>query len=97
MTLSSKYFGFLALWLALAAPVARAETSEAEQIQAALESWVVERAPTEMLSLDDPSENGCPSIRLGGRQHPERALLAYLAGSAYGRFLAVSTRSWDPS
>jgi hypothetical protein len=54
MTLSSKYFGFLALWLALAAPVARAETSEAEQIQAALESWVVERAPTEKLSLDDP-------------------------------------------
>jgi hypothetical protein len=48
--LSSKYFGFLALWLALAAPVARAETSEAEQIQAALESWVVERAPAEKIT-----------------------------------------------
>ena len=50
MTLSSKYFGFLALWLALAAPVARAETSEVEQIQAALESWVVERAPAEKIT-----------------------------------------------
>jgi hypothetical protein len=50
MTIRSKYFGFLALWLAVAAPVAKAETSEAEQIQAALESWVVERAPAEKIT-----------------------------------------------
>jgi D-alanyl-D-alanine carboxypeptidase len=50
MTIRSKYFGFLALGLALAAPVARAETSEAEQIQAALESWVLERAPAEKIT-----------------------------------------------
>ena len=50
MAISSKYFCFLALWLALAAPVARAETSEAEQIQAALESWVVGRAPAEKIT-----------------------------------------------
>ena len=50
MAISSKYFCFLALWLALAAPVARAETSEAEQIKAALESWVVGRAPAEKIT-----------------------------------------------
>ena len=50
MTLRSKYFGFLALGLALAVPVARAETSEAEQIQAALESWVAERASAEKVT-----------------------------------------------
>jgi hypothetical protein len=50
MTIRSKYFGSLALWLPLAAPVARAETSEAEQSQAALESWVLERAPAEKIT-----------------------------------------------
>jgi D-alanyl-D-alanine carboxypeptidase len=47
MTLRSKYFGFLALGLAL---VARAETREAEQIQAVLESWVAERAAAEKVT-----------------------------------------------
>src|SRR5262249_52742146 len=50
MTLRSKYFGFLALGLALAVPVARAQASEAEQIQAALESWVAERASAEKVT-----------------------------------------------
>jgi D-alanyl-D-alanine carboxypeptidase len=50
MTLRSKYFGFLALALGLAVPVTRAETSEAKQIQAALESWVAERASAEKIT-----------------------------------------------
>jgi CRISPR-associated protein Cas1 len=37
MTLSSKYFGFLALWLALAAPVALLLTDEARK--AVLTAW----------------------------------------------------------
>lgn len=50
MNFRSKQFGFLALGLALVAPVARAEASQAEQIQAALESWVAERAPAEKIT-----------------------------------------------
>ena len=65
MTIRSEYFGFLALWLPLAAPVARAETSEAEQIQAALESWVLERAPAEKKSRAWPltSASAIPARR----------------------------------
>jgi D-alanyl-D-alanine carboxypeptidase len=50
MFFRSMLFGFLALGLALAASVARAGASQAEQIQAALESWLAERAPAEKVT-----------------------------------------------
>jgi D-alanyl-D-alanine carboxypeptidase len=50
MSFQSKYFAFVALGLVLAASSARAEASQAEKIQAALESWVAERAPAEKIT-----------------------------------------------
>ncbi|HZZ62838.1 MAG TPA: serine hydrolase domain-containing protein [Roseiarcus sp.] len=51
MTFRGKRFAFIALGLALlAAPAARAEARQAEQIQAALDTWVAERAPVEKIS-----------------------------------------------
>jgi D-alanyl-D-alanine carboxypeptidase len=44
------HFGFLMLGLALAAPAAQAEARQAEQIQAALASWVAARAPAEKIT-----------------------------------------------
>jgi D-alanyl-D-alanine carboxypeptidase len=50
MSFQSKHFAFVALGLVLAAPSAQAEASQAEKIQAALESWVAERAPAEKIT-----------------------------------------------
>ncbi|MBV8795298.1 MAG: beta-lactamase family protein [Hyphomicrobiales bacterium] len=50
MTFQSKHFAFVALGFVLAAPSAQAEVSQAEKIQAALESWVAERAPAEKIT-----------------------------------------------
>ncbi len=50
MTFRRKHFAFVALGLTLAAPVARAEASQADQIQAALNSWVAERTPVEKIT-----------------------------------------------
>ena len=110
MAISSKYFCFLALWLALAAPVARAETSEAEQIQAALESWVVGRAPAEKItgvaayiSFGDPG----PAIEAfagktgpDSQDPPERQNTLFQMGSTSKSFTAgilkASQKCWRP-